>query len=81
MARANRRDELHDQILANLSNRVHTERDRLRRTLSGEPEAEPQQRVEKGPRIDLAPRIRARRKGTGRLFQIFRAWADEPPEV
>lgn len=76
---AKHNEQVHDQMLANLRERVKTERGRLRRTLAGEPEPEPP--VEKGPRIDLAPRIRASRRGSGRLFQVFRAWADEPPEV
>jgi hypothetical protein len=72
---ANSHDEVHDNLLANLSDRVRTERGRLRRRISGEPEERP---ARTGPRIDLAPRIRAPRKG-GRLHQLFRAWAEEPP--
>lgn len=73
---ANAHDEAHDNLLANLSDRVRSERGRLRRTLSGEPVERP---VRTGPRIDLAPRIRAPRKGAGRLYQVFRAWAEVPP--
>ena len=70
---ANAHERLHDELLANLTGRVRTERERLRRTVS---ETEP---AGSHPHIDLAPRIRAPRKGTGRLYHIFRAWAEEPP--
>lgn len=73
---ANTHERLHDEMLANLTGRVGTERERLRRILSGEPETE---RAESRPDIDLAPRIRASRKGTGRLYHVFRSWAEEPP--
>lgn len=72
-------EEIHDQMLANLRDRVQTERGRLRRTLSGEPDARPEAPAPEGPKIDLAPRIRARRRGAGRLYRIFQAWAEEPP--
>jgi len=73
---ANAHERLHDDLLANLSDRVRSERGRLRHSLSGEPAARP---ARTAPRIDLAPRIRASRRGAGRLYQAFRAWADEPP--
>ena len=73
------REQIHDQMLANLRERVQTERGRLRRTLAGEQPDEPEALVEQGPHIDLAPRIRASRRGAGRLFQVFQAWAEEPP--
>jgi len=73
---ANAHERLHDEMLANLTGRVRTERERLRRTVSSGPETEP---ANSRPHIDLAPRIRASRKGTGRLYQVFRAWAEEPP--
>jgi hypothetical protein len=74
---ATSREQIHDQMLANLQERVQTERGRLRRTLSGEPEPDPP--AGDGPRINIAPRVRASRRGARRLFQVFRAWAEEPP--
>ena len=71
MAQSN--EQLRDEMLANVTNRVRRERDGLRRKLSGPPPTEG---------FDLAPRRRAPRKGSGRLYQFFRAWAEElPPEA
>jgi hypothetical protein len=73
------REQIHDQMLANLRERVKTERGRLRRTLSGDEPDQPEAPTAESPQIDLAPRVRARRRGTGRLYQVFQAWAEEPP--
>ena len=59
-----------DEIVANLTDRVRSERDQLRRELSGPPANEG---------FDLAPRKRASRRGAGRLYHVFRSWAEEPP--
>ena len=65
---ANSGEAQRDEIVAHLTDRVRGERDRLRRKLSGPPATEG---------FDLAPRRRASRKGSGRLYQFFRSWAEE----